>query len=106
MTSRRNLVAGWVLALAVAALFARLGTWQLARMHEKQAMLDAVHATLQAKSPAHGWEVAGHARPNGDGAFNFTYRPGHTGKHVFRVIFPGKNSYLPTSRLWTVRVHR
>lgn len=52
MTSRRTLVAGWVLALAVAALFARLGAWQLARMHEKQAMLDAVHATLQAKAPA------------------------------------------------------
>jgi cytochrome oxidase assembly protein ShyY1 len=44
-------VAGWALALAVAALFARLGAWQLDRMHEKQAMLDAVHATLQARQP-------------------------------------------------------
>jgi cytochrome oxidase assembly protein ShyY1 len=44
-------VAGWVLALAVAGLFARLGAWQLDRMHQKQAMLDAVHATLQAKRP-------------------------------------------------------
>lgn len=51
MTARRNLVAGWVLALAVAALLARLGAWQLDRMHEKQAMLAAVHATLQARAP-------------------------------------------------------
>ena len=52
VTARRtNLVAGWVLALAVAALFARLGVWQLDRMHEKQATLDAVHATLQARQP-------------------------------------------------------
>jgi cytochrome oxidase assembly protein ShyY1 len=51
VTARRNPVFGWVLALAVAALFARLGVWQLARMHEKQAMLAAVHATLQAKQP-------------------------------------------------------
>ncbi|MGN6113268.1 MAG: SURF1 family protein [Luteimonas sp.] len=51
MTVRRNPVLGWVLALAVAALFARLGVWQLARMHEKEAMLAAVHATLQAKQP-------------------------------------------------------
>lgn len=51
VTRRRNLVAGWTLALLVAALFARLGLWQLDRMHEKQAMLDAVHATLQARAP-------------------------------------------------------
>jgi cytochrome oxidase assembly protein ShyY1 len=51
VTVRRNPVLGWVLALAVAALFARLGVWQLARMHEKEAMLAAVHATLQAKQP-------------------------------------------------------
>jgi cytochrome oxidase assembly protein ShyY1 len=51
VTARRNLVAGWVLAVATAAAFARLGVWQLDRMHEKQAMLAAVHATLQAKTP-------------------------------------------------------
>ncbi len=31
--------AGWVLALAVAALFCGFGSWQLQRMHEKQALL-------------------------------------------------------------------
>lgn len=33
---------GWTLALLVAAGFARLGFWQLARMHEKEAMLARV----------------------------------------------------------------
>ena len=51
MIPRRNLAVGWVLAVAVAALFARLGAWQLDRMHQKQAMLDAVHSTLLAKQP-------------------------------------------------------
>jgi cytochrome oxidase assembly protein ShyY1 len=49
MTACRNLVVGWVLAVAAAAAFARAGVWQLDRMHEKQAMLDAVHSTLVAK---------------------------------------------------------
>ena len=52
MTAWRKPVAWWLLALAVAATFARLGMWQLDRMHEKQAMLDAVQAMLQAKAPA------------------------------------------------------
>jgi len=37
---------GWGLALLGIALFTRLGYWQLARMHEKQALLDAAHAVL------------------------------------------------------------
>jgi cytochrome oxidase assembly protein ShyY1 len=44
---RRTAVFGWMLALLVIALFTRLGFWQLARMHEKQAMLDAAHAVVQ-----------------------------------------------------------
>jgi cytochrome oxidase assembly protein ShyY1 len=47
VSSRRNSALGWILALLVAALFARLGFWQLARMHEKQAMLDAAHVVAQ-----------------------------------------------------------
>ncbi len=47
VSHRRNIAFGWVLALLVAASFARLGFWQLDRMHQKQAMLDAVHAVLQ-----------------------------------------------------------
>ena len=47
MSVRRNTAFGWMLALLVIALFTRLGFWQLARMHEKQAMLDAAHAVVQ-----------------------------------------------------------
>jgi cytochrome oxidase assembly protein ShyY1 len=37
---------GWTLALLVAAGFARLGFWQLARMHEKETWLASVQAVL------------------------------------------------------------
>lgn len=42
---------GWVLALALAAVFAGLGHWQLGRMHEKQAMLDAAAQALDRTKP-------------------------------------------------------
>ncbi len=38
---------GWALALLAMAVFARLGFWQLARMHEKQALLANVERALQ-----------------------------------------------------------
>lgn len=47
MSRRGNTVFGWLLALAVIALFSRLGFWQLDRMHRKQAMLASVHGVLQ-----------------------------------------------------------
>ena len=44
-TFTRRMLGWWVLAVLVAAGFAMLGRWQLARMHEKQAMLaQAQHA--------------------------------------------------------------
>lgn len=51
MSRRGTLWLGWLLALATIAGFCRLGGWQLARMHEKQAMLDAVHRVLAARDP-------------------------------------------------------
>lgn len=49
VTIRRNGVLGWLLALLAIALFARLGTWQLERRDEKQAMVDAVARVLEAR---------------------------------------------------------
>ena len=50
--SRRNsFLLGWLLALFAAALFTRLGFWQLARMHEKEAMLAAAHAVVAERVP-------------------------------------------------------
>ena len=43
---RMPLWLGWTLALLVAAGFVRLGIWQLARMHEKEAVLVSVQAVL------------------------------------------------------------
>ena len=46
MTRRRTLLVGWVLALCAMAGFAALGSWQLARMHQKEAMLDATRRVV------------------------------------------------------------
>ena len=51
MSRRDTLLFGWALAVLGIAVFTRLGFWQLARMHQKQAMLDAAHATLLARNP-------------------------------------------------------
>lgn len=46
-----GMAAGWVLALAAIVLFASLGRWQLGRMHEKQAKLDAAAHALDSRVP-------------------------------------------------------
>ena len=51
VSRRRNLVAWWLLAVLVAAGLASLGVWQLDRMHQKQAMLDAVQQVLAQRAP-------------------------------------------------------
>ena len=48
---RMPLWLGWTLALLVVAGFARLGFWQLARMHEKETLLASVHAVLAQRVP-------------------------------------------------------
>lgn len=47
----RRLLGWWLLAMLVAAGFAQLGRWQLARMDQKQAMLDAATAALDHAHP-------------------------------------------------------
>ena len=51
VSRRGSLLFGWTLALLGALLFTRLGFWQLARMHEKQAMLAAAHAAVGERVP-------------------------------------------------------
>lgn len=51
MSRRDTIVLGWALALLTSALFTRLGFWQLARMHEKQAMLADAHAAVADRVP-------------------------------------------------------
>jgi len=96
-----RLAFGWVLALACVALFASLGSWQLRRMHEKQAMLDAATGVLQERKPqplslatdpsrtrAYDWA-------SGRGRFiaaplllDNQVRAGRAGVRVYRVLRP------------------
>lgn len=46
MSSRGALLSGWALAVIAMAAFVALGTWQLGRQREKQAMLDGAHRVL------------------------------------------------------------
>ena len=46
MSRRGTLLLGWALALAAMAAFAALGSWQLGRQREKQAMLDSARHVL------------------------------------------------------------
>jgi cytochrome oxidase assembly protein ShyY1 len=62
---RMPLWLGWALALLVAAGFARLGAWQLARMHEKEAMLAKVQEVLAQRVPQPLSLAADGARANG-----------------------------------------
>ena len=46
MNRRGTLLIGWGVAVCAIAAFASLGTWQLSRMHQKQATLDATQRVL------------------------------------------------------------
>jgi len=94
--------AGWTLALVVATLFAGLGSWQLQRMHAKQALLDASAQVLEQRSAgplalaadpsrAQGYDWAG-----GSGRFaplpavllDNQNRDGQPGVRAYRVFVP------------------
>jgi len=51
VSSWRSTAGWWLLALLVAAGLASLGAWQLGRMHQKQALLDAVQQVLDQRRP-------------------------------------------------------
>lgn len=51
MSRRGTLLFGWTLAILAIAGFCGLGRWQLARMHEKQAMLAAAGKALDRAHP-------------------------------------------------------
>lgn len=51
MSPRRNIVFGWVAAIALAAGFASLGAWQLGRSEQKEALLADAAEVLDARDP-------------------------------------------------------
>ena len=61
MTRRGTLWIGWTLALLAMAGFARLGFWQYARMHEKQALLAEVDQVMREKRAMS--LISDHGRP-------------------------------------------
>jgi cytochrome oxidase assembly protein ShyY1 len=105
----RNRMLLWALAALVIALFTRLGFWQLARMHEKQAMLAASRAVL-AERHERPLAIAGDPQRARDydwaaGAGRFIDAPavlldnqardGRTGVHAYRVFqLPGGRASL------------
>lgn len=48
MTRQHTAIFGWAMAVLVAALFCALGTWQLQRMHQKEALLAQLPPTRAA----------------------------------------------------------
>jgi len=96
----RTLAIGWTLALLGSAAFARLGAWQLDRMHQKEAMLASAQAVLAQRSAqplavaADIAHVRDYAWTAGDGRFLDTpailldnqERDGRPGVRAYRVF--------------------
>lgn len=112
--NRRALVFGWLLALLVSALFARLGEWQLDRMHQKEAMLAAAHAVLVQRLPQPLARAAEPARTRdyawaaGGGRFvdapavllDNQERDGRSGVRAYRVFQPDAGPPLLVELGW------
>jgi len=104
-----SLLLGWPLALLAMAAFTWLGTWQLGRMHEKQAMLDAAHEVLVKRDPRPLSLAAEPARlrdydwAGGEGIFadgaavllDNQQHAGRTGVRAYRVFLPSASGSAP-----------
>lgn len=114
MSLRRDRVLGWGLAMLGIAGFCALGSWQLGRMHQKQAMLGQVEAVLdqrQAGSLALAGDVA-RARDydwaEGTGRFSDApavlydnqQRGGRAGVLAYRLFQPGSTAPLLVELGW------
>ena len=109
VSSWRGIAGWWLLALLVAAGLASLGVWQLGRMQQKQAMLDAVQQVLAQRKPR-PLALAADAARTGDydwaaGSGRFTDAPAvlldnqqrddRPGVRVYRVFQPGAPGAAP-----------
>lgn len=115
MSVRTTAIVGWTAAVLAIVAFVSLGQWQLSRMHQKQAMLDAVEATLAART-ALPLSVAGDAARARDydwsaGQGRFVDRPafvldnqihaGVPGLRVYRLFAPVDAAPLLVDLGWT-----
>ncbi len=114
MTRRTRLIVGWLLALAVIAVFARLGLWQSERAVEKQAMLDEAAQVLAARQPVGLDSAADPHRQTryewarGSGVFaegaqwllDNQQREGRVGVRAYRVFVPDHGTPLLVDLGW------
>ena len=112
---RAGLVLGWLLALAAIVVFASLGRWQLARMDEKQARLDAAAPALAGARPqplllasdpkraaVYDW-AAGSGSMTGDTVWlDNQMRAGKAGVRMYCVLLPddGVQAMLVDAGWW------
>lgn len=114
MTRRPRLILGWLLALVVIAIFARLGVWQSQRAVEKQTMLDEAAQVLAARQPV-GLEAAADPQrraryewASGTGEFadgaqwllDNQQRDGRVGVRAYRVFVPDQGTPLLVDLGW------
>ena len=100
MSRRSTLLGGWLLAIAVIVAFVNLGMWQSRRAVEKQAMLDAAAAVLDAREPralaaaadpgrrdGYDWAVgSGTFDPRGPLWLDNQQRGGRAGVRAYRIF--------------------
>ena len=106
---------GWLLALAAIILFASLGRWQLARMHEKQARLDAAAHALDTRAPqplllasdpkranAYDWAAGSGSIASATVWLDNQMRAGRAGVRMYCVLLPddGVQALLVDAGWW------
>lgn len=111
----RRLLGWWLLALLVAAGLAQLGRWQLARMHEKEAMLAAASAALDHAHPqplllasdptraqGYDWAAGGGTLLDDSLWLDAQQRGGRVGARLYCVLLPddGAQAVLVDAGWW------
>ncbi len=109
MMRQHTRLLGWLLAVPAIVLFCLLGHWQLQRMAEKQALLDAAAAAarqalplaeaLQAPGPVHGVADRGRFLP-GAVLLDNQMRHGRAGVKVYRPFRAESGSLLLVDLGW------
>ncbi len=118
---RYGMALGWLLALAATAAFALLGFWQLDRMHEKQARLDAAAQALvpqsakplllasdPARAREYDWATGGGALANATLWLDNQILAGKPGVRMYCVLLPddGVQALLLDAGWWPLEGKR
>jgi cytochrome oxidase assembly protein ShyY1 len=101
MSRTGTLAAGWLLAIIAALAFSAAGRWQLARMHEKEAMLAEARQVLDRAQPhplllasdraqarSYAWSIGAGRIANMTLWLDNQQRGGRAGVRMYCVLFP------------------